>query len=329
MKYILFVFALLATHALHAEGTADTLQIPLDYWMKKCEPAGAHYYRIAYREGKWWHVQDVYAETGRLRMDGMYSDDSFRVGEGMFNYYHLNGRLEYKVRYIKGEMEGMRKQYDTAGHLVDSAIYVKGVPKKAHYKWDADGKLIFKGVYDDQGYGVGQEWEYFPDGKLSAFGNTSVGAKKDSIWTYYYPSGVMSCQDFYDKGAKGGRICYDKEGKQYDGTCEDVPAQPIEKSETISNRFGQRYGDYKYTDSREGNMGTAQFTFKKGTYIVMRVYVDETGKMTKVDVVHKVHPKADQLIIDIYTGITKFKPAMKNNYPIKSSFEQAFPLFGL
>lgn len=329
MKKLFLYIAILLSATSFGQTSKDTIITTLDYWGKKCEEGGVHYYRVAYKEGNWWHAQDIYASNTRLYMDGLYSDDSFLVKEGMFYTYHTNGKIKSKVRYIKGKKEGVYKAYDTSGRLIDSAIYSKDVPKKAHYKWDSEGHLIFKGIYDEEGYGVGQEYEYFADGKLSAFGITSVGGNKDSIWTYYYPNtGVISAQDFYDKGNKGGRICFDEKGNQYEGTCEDEPARPVEKDETINNRFGQRYGDFKYTDSREGNMGTAQYKFKKGTYIVFKVYVDEKGKMTNIEIVHSVHPKADELFKDIFLGITKFKPARKNNYVIKSSFEQAFPLSG-
>jgi hypothetical protein len=103
-------------------GKNDTLQYPLDYWFKKCEPHQAHYIRVAFKEGDWWHVQDIYAQTGTLCKDGLYSDDSMTVGEGMIFFYHPNGKLEKKARHIKGKLEGLVKVYDTAGRLVDSGI---------------------------------------------------------------------------------------------------------------------------------------------------------------------------------------------------------------
>jgi antitoxin component YwqK of YwqJK toxin-antitoxin module len=336
MKRLFLLLLIASSVNTFAQTSKDTIITTLDYWHKKCEEGGAQYYRVAFKEGNWWHVQDIYAATQRLYQDGMYSDDSMTVQEGMFYTYHTNGRIQSKVRYLKGKMEGVRKEYDTTGRLIDSAIYSKGIPKKAHYKWDSEGHLIFKGTYDEEGYGVGQEYEYFADGKVSSFGITSVEAKKDSIWTYYYPNtGIISAQDIYDKGSKGGRICFDEKGNQYEGTCEDAPAQPVEKQETISRRFGDRYGsmkesNYKFNDQTGSTAGTfdINYRFKKGTYIVFKVYVDEKGNMTNVEVVHKVHPKVDDMIKDIFLGITKFKPARKNNYTIKSSFEQSFPLSG-
>lgn len=335
-KIVLFFSVLIVLLSGNAfAGKNDTLQYPLDYWFKKCEPHQAHYIRVAFKEGDWWHVQDIYAQTGTLYKDGLYSDDSMTVGEGMIFFYHPNGKLEKKARHIKGKLEGLVKIYDTAGHLVDSGIYSKGIPKKARYKWDSDGKLVFKGEYDEEGYGVGHEWEYYADGKISAVGNTAVGAKRDSIWTFYYPTGVMSAQDFYDKGSKMGRICYDEKGEKYEATCEDAPAQPVEKPETINGRFSQRYSDmkesnYKINQSTGSMSGTfdQSFRFKKGTYIVLKVYVDEKGKMTKIDVPHGVHPQVDKQVVDIFTGITKFKPRMDGNRAIASSFEWSFPLAG-
>ncbi|MBS1773029.1 MAG: hypothetical protein JST82_09210 [Bacteroidetes bacterium] len=319
---LLLLTVCFANNSFAAAG--DTSIIFYDYWWKKCDKDIAHYYRVKYKDGDMWHTQDFYFAENSMQKEVTYSDDSLTIQQGMVYSYHPNGKLKQKARYIDGKMEGIVKGYDTLGRLIDSGLYKKGIPYKAHFKWDAKGNVIFKGLYDAEGYGVGQEWQYFPDGKISSYGITSVEAKRDSIWTYYYNTGVMSCQDFYDHGQRMGRICYNDKGEKYDANCDDLPARPVDKEETISNRFGQRYSDIK-----EGNIGDQFFTFKKGAYTVLKVSVDEKGKMTNVEIMHKIHPKVDKLIIDIYTGITKFKPATDGNRPISASFEQYFPLFGL
>src|SRR5690349_7136201 len=102
-KLIHFFIVLLACCSLSTAFAAkgDTQEIYLDYWNKKCEPHQAHYIRVAFKEGNWWHAQDLYASTGTLYKDGMYSDDSMMVGEGMIMSFYPNGRVQKKARFIK------------------------------------------------------------------------------------------------------------------------------------------------------------------------------------------------------------------------------------
>lgn len=344
MKHAYAILALLFSlsyTAAHAQG--DTTITFYDYWWKKCDKDVSHYYRIKYKDGNWWHTRDYYIQQNILQKEVTYSDDSLQVKQGMTYYFHPNGRLQKKVRYLDDKMEGMVKEYNADGRLIDSGLYKHGIPYKTRIKWDDKGNVIFKGVYDESGYGVGDETEYFEDGKLSSHGITREGFKRDSIWTFYTHEGIVSCQDLYDNGGRVGRMCYDKNGTLYTGTCDDQPAQFVEKSETINTRFSQRYGamkesNYKIsnTSSQSGladdagisQSGTydANFKFKKGTVIVLRMYVDEKGKMTNIEVVHKIHPQVDRMVIEIFDNISKFKPATNGNRPVKASFDFPMPL---
>jgi len=335
MKYAYTILALLFSltyTAARAQG--DTTITFYDYWWKKCDKDVSHYYRIKYKDGNWWHTRDYYIQQNILQKEVTYSDDSLQVKQGMTYYFHPNGQLQKKVRYLDDKTEGMVKEYNADGRLIDSGLYKHGIPYKTRIKWDDNGNVIFKGVYDEAGYGVGDETEYFEDGKLSSHGITREGFKRDSIRTFYTHEGVVSCQDLYDNGSRVGRMCYDKNGTLYTGTCEDQPAQPVEKSETINNRFIQRYSDIKESnykiDQNTGGIGAgtvdANFKFKKGTYIVLKVYVDEKGKMTNIEVVHKVYPQVDRMVADIFSNISKFKPATNGNRPVKASFEWPIPL---
>ncbi len=300
-------------------GKNDTLQYPLDYWFKKCEPHQAHYIRVAFKEGDWWHVQDIYAQTGTLYKDGLYSDDSMTVGGGMIFFYHPNGKLEKKARHIKGKLEGLVKVYDTAGHLVDSGIYSKGIPKKAHYKWNNEGKLVFKGEYDEEGYGVGQEWEYFEDGKTAAWGITGVEGKRDSIWTYYNHAGGITALDMYDKGSRIGRICYDEKGEQYNGTCEDTPPQPIEKSKDLGRKINAAFRDYIEFNA----IDPRTLTFKKGTVMIVLITVKEDGSVERINIAHGIDPKFDRYFATELKD-AKFIPAKAGNRNVKQT--QEFPI---
>lgn len=315
--FILFIACCFSTHAFASKG--DTQEIYLDYWNKKCEPHQAHYIRIAFKEGNWWHVQDLYAATNTLYKDGMFSDDSLTVGEGMTMFFHPNGGLMKKARYIKGKVEGVVKVYDTVGHLVDSGVYTRGIPKKARYKWNSEGKLVFKGVYDEEGYGIGQEWEYFEDGKTAAWGITAVEGKRDSIWTYYNHAGGITALDMFDKGQRLGRICYDEKGEQYNGTCDDTPPQPIDKSKDLGKKINAAFQDYLEFNA----IDPRTLSFKKGAVLVVLITVKEDGTVEHINIAHGIDPKFDRYFAKELKD-AKFIPAKIGNRNVKQT--QEFPI---
>ncbi len=224
MKYLLlFVIFISDIVSLHAQ-TADTVEYFMDYEGNTCGPDSAYYYRLAYKDGEWWKVKDFYLLEKVKRMDGYfktYSNGMFDNKQGMFFYYHPNGSLDYKVRYINNIREGLLKAYNDKGRIIDSSLYKEDQLTKFRYKWNDAGNVICKGVYDAEGSGKGTEEYFFDNGSLSAKGNVIYTEHKDSIWTYYHNNGQVSCTEQYEYGRCTERKCYDMTGK-LEGDCEEM-----------------------------------------------------------------------------------------------------------
>ncbi|OSZ82880.1 hypothetical protein CAP35_06345 [Chitinophagaceae bacterium IBVUCB1] len=226
MRYLLLlIIFLLSVGSLQAQST-DTIEYYLKHNMQRCEPVFATYYRIGVREGQWWKVKDFYMDSKFKKSEGYYTkyeNDSFSHKEGIHYTYYSNGKLHDKVTYVNNLKEGIFKAYDTTGRLKDSIFYKNDLPNKFGYGWYRDGTVRFKGVYDTAATGIGEEWEYHHNGKLSSYGKTSKGYLLDSIWTYYHENGNISSLETYLADSLKGIICYNEDGTVYENSdCKPV-----------------------------------------------------------------------------------------------------------
>lgn len=315
MRYILFILLLINNLSVSAQQR-DTVEYLLDYWWKPCAPSKAMYYRMSYREDGLWHVKDYYLKEKTLQMDATALDDSCKKLHGMAFYYYPNGKLSGKARYVNDTLEGLRRNYDSSGKLTDSTLFKKGMPWKFGYKWYSSGKLKYNGIYDDSGKGVGEEWYYYEDGTLSDHGYTTTGHLEDSIWTFYYKSGVISCQDYYNNGKRVKRECYNELGKLENKPCEDTEPDFIESYETFYFKLKKKLRDRVST----------RYKFDEGAEVLLKICIDENGYMSKVEMVKGIRPDIDSLIIEVLHNIERFTPARYENRPVVSCDVQEVPL---
>ncbi len=237
-KGLTLLICLIACLQLSAQQTNDTVEYYTNYDGVVCRPDSAYYYRLAFKDGSLWKVKDFYVIQQVKRMEGYfadYRDGEFSNRQGMFFYYHPNGKIDCKIRYINNNREGVYKAYNENGLLIDSAFYKNDQLIKCRYKWNDKGAQVFKGIYTEDGYGPGTEEVYFDDGKLSAAGKVLNGSYKDSVWTYYHNNGKISCTEFYEYGLPKERKCYDPSGKSQ-GDCNEMiaPFYSEKKDEYVS-----------------------------------------------------------------------------------------------
>ena len=69
------------------------------------------------------YLVKVKAANGSLRMVGTYSDEQLTVANGIFSYYHDNGRLESEGRIVNGVKTGTWTRYDRSGNAKSEKIY--------------------------------------------------------------------------------------------------------------------------------------------------------------------------------------------------------------
>lgn len=288
-------------------GQSDTLYQYLDYNEHICKDLDTFYIRMAVKKPGLWLVKEYYASEGTLKMAGLFSDDSFKTGQGVFRYYYKNGGLEKEGHFADGKKHGLWMSYDEKGNTADSSLFDYGMPELFSYHWH-NGLVSFKGIYDSIGKGSGEEWEYYDDNTISSYGKYSKGYKYDSIWTYYFHNGIISTIEHYNKGVLLNRECYNRKGKLPDGNCDGI-------TKTISANSIVTYLDHNVQYPKEWT------GIKAAHELILDLLISEMGKVENIDLIQESISMLDKQVIKLILEGPRWEPAFFHNRPIKSHFK--------
>jgi TonB family protein len=164
--YLLLLAASCSLDAL--AGPADTVLNYFDKDWKEVNANAATYYRKAWKEATLWVVRD-YFMSGQLQMSGAYSDDSLKISEGPFSYYHRNGRLSQTCTYVNDAPEGALRQWYENGKPSALAFYRNGNAEGISRTWYLNGTLADSTNYKE-GRLEGMQFWYFENGQVSEEG---------------------------------------------------------------------------------------------------------------------------------------------------------------
>ena len=102
---------------------------------------GESFIRVVARSGNGKYLVAINSNAGILRMQGAYLDSSLAVQDGVFTYYHPNGRMESEGRYVAGMKSGTWVRYaidgarlserNYTGRSVDELIQGGGLPRSS------------------------------------------------------------------------------------------------------------------------------------------------------------------------------------------------------
>ena len=168
-----------------------------------------------------------YYESGTLRSIVNYVDD---LRQGEYKNYYESGTLRSIVNYVDDLRQGEKKYYYESGGLI---VFDR---KKLIKTFHDNGQLKMEGVYADidslefllgkviwqgnGGYYVGVTFEggYFDDEKkmqitgIEAYRKVTEKPIKDDKWTYYYESGKIEKEEFYEVNLILKTIYYSEKG---------------------------------------------------------------------------------------------------------------------
>jgi len=314
MKNLLLFIGLLCSTPVFAQQS-DTIEHYLTYGEKPCAPVNAFYYRLGIKTGEQWKVKQFYISTQTKQMEGYFSKygkDTFEVRQGKFVHYHENGRVKDRVSYVNDVAEGLSTEYDENGKLIDSGYYKHGIPYNEWYAWNSNGQVSFKGVYDADGKGIGEEWAYFASGKLSSHRKTKAGYTTDSAWVYYHENGVVSCIEFYGKDSMERMECFNEDGKPADKKyCEHtlLAVSPVDVTRHLQKNL-------KYPkEAIENNID--------GT-VYIKFYVDKDGSVVDVEPMgRKLGGGCDEEAVRVMKLMPKWTPGRDHNRLVKVYYTQA------
>jgi TonB family protein len=124
-----------------------------DAGWKVTTATNASYFRLKFKKAPGWQVRDCYL-SGKVQMEGSYSDDSCKINQGEFSYYNEKSLRYHVCHYDQGKRDGIDQLYYENGQLRTEGKYKKG---------KEDGEWV----------------GYYPSGKLSARAHFKEGDQRD------------------------------------------------------------------------------------------------------------------------------------------------------
>ena len=188
------------------------------------------------KQGPW---KKYYPNTGALKYEGQFKDNK---PYGVFTYYYKTGRVEAKVKFLKGGYITYSKMYhESSGMIKATGKYVNQKKDSTWTYFDNKGNVKSKEVYKDnklEGQRViyyepvngkyvvaryeyykndvlhGTYKEYHTNTKLKSEGQY-VDGNLDGLVKFYYPNGKMERIERYKYAVEHGWwVFYDNTGKQ-------------------------------------------------------------------------------------------------------------------
>jgi len=306
MKKVITVLTLVILFCANARAQyTDTVFQYFDKeWKQVDKKNDFAYFRIALKlPDSTWYVKDYYATGRKLQMEGIYLDDSFKVRDGKFYYYHYNGIVEKECTYNKGEYVGLYRAYSHDGVLLDSTRYKStGIPFHKSYSWDGKGNLRGYAEYDMEGKGTGYMTAWWRDSVVSEFGKYSECHLQDSVWTYYHRNGQVSMTERFDAGKLLEYTCYDTKGNIMTDcdTAEHMPEPGYDVNTFLAKNIRMPY------EAMEGGLA-GQFR------VMIGFVVDIDGKLTDFEIQNNTYEFFIKEALRVVKMLPAWKPGIQHN----------------
>jgi len=309
---------------------------------KPVSPNAAAIISIARKEDSGWMRMDYFTYSKKIQQVGHYSDPSFQIKNGEFTTYFANEQLESNGSYSNNKKTGFHQNYYPNSMMSDSCKYTNDMPTGFCNAWYTDGSIKSILQMDTIGDGTGIAVGYFPTGVVSFKGRFAKGMRKSGTWTYYHENGNKASilkfptLDEYTLNQIPELKFDTLEGIRYDSLVEYSSAICFNEDgiEQAGCNFINSLAQFKsgipgWVNHLTNKLyGLANEYVKDNRSIIYTTYFTVTtdGKVTEALLTNKVHPVLDRTVGNIFTGSTKWLPAMHNNRKIPSMHKQAIVL---
>lgn len=306
MKPFLFLLPLIFSLTTFAQK----IEKYYDYRWKETTPENARFYGVAESTDSGWHRRDYFILEKSLQMDGIFEDSSGKIQNGLFRYFHPNGTLQRKGRYIHGKRDGLWMSYHYNGMVSDSTNYSKGHKIGTSLGWYENGYPSDSSVWNADGSGVEVGW--FNNGTPSYAGSYGPRAKKQGKWIYYHRNGKTSAIESYKDGGMIDKQYFDEQGNMTDTVNKDrhasYPGGPKSWQKYLVNQlYFPR--EYKLVNGDKA-------------IVVIEAVIDEEGNVTDVTVGTPFHPAFDKIALEVIRKSRQWEPAIQHHRKIRSRIKQ-------
>lgn len=176
----------------------DTITVYYDTnWVVKQNHAEACYYRKAFRDtNSYWTVIDYYMNNN-IQMTGTYTTSDFKIKNGLFVYYYINGQKQSEGEIVNNKKVGYWTEWHDNGKLLAVGKFVNNKPDSIWNYYDNEGKLRQVDSYTSgkQTY----KTFYFSNGTVWCKG-PCVNSLPDGEWMYWNADGRLYMRGYYSRG---------------------------------------------------------------------------------------------------------------------------------
>ncbi len=308
--YRLFLITVLVLTGIvaNAQKTIETWYD--ENWEETVDQYGRYYSHMEHTDSGWYR-KDMYVSTRKWQMLGLYEDKECTQRNGVFRFFYPNGNLKSYGAYIHNVKNGLQMEFFADGSLKDSAYYEDGHVKGKAAGWYKNGNAEYTLTYDDNGNGVYTSW--FDNGQPSSAGRYKEYGKMHGRWQFFHKNGKISAVELYDMGSRKDSQYFTETGSP------ETDTNTIQRSLTFP---GGKKAWSKYFNS--SIYFPSNLDFKNGYHAVLVVTanIDETGKVTDVEVDLPLHPTMDKIAIEAFLRSPVWIPAKEHNRNIASKFSQ-------
>lgn len=285
-----------------------------DYQWKPCIPGLARFLTVAENTDSGWRRNDYFIMGGKqqLQMRGLYMDDSCKVTNGSFYYFHPNGKLSSMGKYVYGKKEGLWLGFYSNGKIEDSSTYEHNKLIGIRLRWHSNGYLSDSISRMPDGSLLMVGW--FDNGILSYNGSYNNRGKMIGKWIYYHNNGKPSDIELYENGVLQNKQYFTEDGVVLNDTTNKDHC-PVFKGglkawQNYLSRMLYFPTEYKIVNTDQ-------------VVVLTSLMVDISGKVREAEVLVPFHPAFDKIALDAVSRSPTWKPAVEHNRKVPLRMQQA------
>lgn len=305
---VYFIAFLLCSYFCHGQK----IEKYFDYNGHECKPNEARFYSLTEKTDSGWLRNDYYVREGKLQMKGLYKDSSCYMRNGTFFYFHPNGIIESKGKYIDNKKEGLWIGFHETGYMSDSAVYSNDIPSGTALQWYNTGYISDSVHYNEDGSATKVSW--FRNGNVSEAGRLNAMGKMQGKWQFFHTNGKLSANEIYDNGILQDKKYFAEDGAPMNDTTDRTrPAAYI----------GGVPGWLKYLDKKLYFPSQYKIVNGDRAVVIIHFTVDENGKVIDAGLTSSFHPAFDDIAINTVKRSLPWTPAINHNRRVPYTHRQS------
>ena len=263
-----------------------------------------------YKDGL-WQMESHFISNGQLYCKGSYKKSPDEIRQGVFEWYHENGKLLATGFFDNDKLSGLYKIWNKDGMLTDSLFYKENLLCCKGKSLDNNGNITTDYNLDDNGTGACKL--FWNKNVLQAEGNYFQGIRSGK-WYYYTKEGIKQWEVEYKKGQLSSATCLDALNANNESCIFEKEAE-------------FKGGDKKWVAylsnvlSKEGYPSRKLAKSKRQDLfgnVIAQFIVDKDGAVTDITIVHSLNEIADTIVLKALQNSPKWEPAVQYGRRVKA-----------